>query len=310
MNEYFNALSPDFIFKLNYYFFILLLPIGLTGNILSFYICNTKKLTRTKLGFFIKLMAITNILKLLFMVFFQYSDIIFDYDLINYSDNWCKIIQYLRRIIRKLSPYIEILMTIDRFIALFYHKSRSFSITNSLFIKCFFGILVFFFIIDSPNLFTYKLDLSIKKCVPNPKTEFFNDISASIVRIFIPFTIMLSLNIILSRKIFKTKSKITSKKIRANFTINVISINFLFLILNLPLSIFFVYKLIYLGPKKYSNNSNSLETIFTICYGISTLYYASLFFINFLSNKLFYRATINKIKYFSFSRLINSNFKR
>lgn len=306
MNKYITTQSSNFVFQINFYFLTFLLPIGLAGNILSFYICSTKKLTRTKLGFFIKLMAIANVLKLIYMIFFQYPDVFFSYNLTKRSDNWCRIIMYLRRVIRKLSPYIEILMTIDRFIAIFYYKNHTLSTKNSFFIKFFIGILFFFLVIDSPNLFTYKLDSNIKKCVPDPKAEFYNDISASIFRIFIPFTTMLILNIILSRKIFKTKSKITSKKIRSNFTVTVISLNFMFLILNLPLSIFFIFKLVYLGPKNYSDSTDLLETIFAICYDISTLYYASLFFVNFFKNKLFYKATIDKFKCINYPKMINS----
>ncbi|RNA01266.1 apelin receptor-like [Brachionus plicatilis] len=221
MNKSYNFTRTNLVSQMNFYFLIIVIPIGLAGNIFSYFICTTKKLTKTKLGFFIKLMSITNVLKLLYMMFFQFSDIILDYDLTSQSDYLCKMILYFRRIIRKLSPYIEILMTLDRFIAVFYRKTYPLTAKNNFYTKCFIGIILFFIIIDLPNLFNSKIDQNTKKCVSNPKVEFFNDLSALSFRIFIPFILMLTLNIILSRKVFKTKSKISSrsKRLRANFTI-------------------------------------------------------------------------------------------
>lgn len=317
-------------FRINYYFILIVVPIGIITNVFSIVISIRKNMNKTNMGFFNISMALGNILQLCFYSFVLGAEIWFNFNLANFSDFTCKSINFSRRIIRQIPPLIETIMTIDRFVNVFYPKR--FTLMNK---KSFLLLLItisclIFALIDISNLFYYleiKYQFSadstsyktIKHCTGTSLIMELSDIGAILLRTILPFMIMLILNILIIKRILKTRLRSTSVNYRVNncyslssrtykrqyqYTLTVIGMNGTFLLLNFPLAFLIITKYVYLRYYQitYLYNLDLFNLIFTIFYSISTLHYASLFFINIFCNNLFYNEIrmiiISRIKFF------------
>lgn len=293
MND--SELEHKFIFlhhQVTYYFIIYITPIGIVGNIITVLISIRKNLNKTNMGFFYITMAVTNLMQLLFYVFIQESHEVFKYNPLIESDFSCKILMYIRRIIRQASPLIEAIMTFDRLLSVyiprktFFHKWQFMLILFSI-------ILGLFSVINISNLFFYVESIfdpyenrTELYCTSSTFNMELTDVTSTVLRTFIPFVTMLLFNILIAKKMMGSKAKIAAsgKSLRRQyqFTITVIGMNGFFLILNLPLSIYFIIK--YFGIKYLAIIG---EFVYAIVYCLSTLHYASLFFICIFCNSIF-----------------------
>lgn len=246
-------------------------------------------------------MAVANLLQLIFYIFVQESNEIFTYDLTIESNFSCKISMFLRRVIRQISPLVETIMTLDRFLSVYFPK-KSFFHKRVFMSILIIGFLTSFAFIDIGNLFFYleiKFNKTTNQTVSSCKSEKFisefSDLTATILRTILPFLVMLVFNILIAKKMINSRSKIasSSKSLRKQyqFTITVTGMNVVFLFLNLPLSIFFIMKYC-----KISSFSLQEEFIYAVVYAISTLHYSSLFFIGLICNSIFLNEILTTLR--------------
>jgi hypothetical protein len=104
-----------------FYYLVILMPVGLATNLLSIMIFARTPLNSTTMGAYSSFLGLGNIAALLFFTFIQNSILTLGgINLLTTSDLACRLIYLSRRTIREISPMIETLLTVDRFIEVFY----------------------------------------------------------------------------------------------------------------------------------------------------------------------------------------------
>lgn len=289
---------------INYYFILIIVPIGIVTNMICILIFSRSNMNKTNMGFFNILLALSNILTLLFYMFLQNSSSLFGYDLSLSSDLCCKLYFYLRRNIRELAPTIECLLSFDRFINVCYPKRFNIFANKIFRLKLILFVLFVLAVLNIENLFFYlnvKYTNSsggkireIRVCTASESILIASDMISAVLRTFIPFVIMTVLSTCIITKVIAIKRNLNkSKKHKSmkkeyQFTITIISMNISFLLMSLPEAIGYILKNFYFLQS--SNNDESyyiVNFVFKISYIVSTSHYCVLFFFNFFHNILF-----------------------
>ncbi|CAF0720375.1 unnamed protein product [Brachionus calyciflorus] len=169
------------------------------------------------MGFYNKCIGCANIIQLLFFMFIQNSEVLFNYNLLLTSNHMCKIIYYFRRIFRQLTPIIETTMTFDRFINIYFPNRFSFINKKSFIISLILLLIFIFGVVDLLNLsynlqvrLVYSNDYTVKnvtKCTSSKTVRQYTDIGATILRTVIPFCTMLILNGLILKQLLVSKNK-------------------------------------------------------------------------------------------------------
>ena len=116
--NYLNSIAPQII----EYPVLVTLPIGIIGNMFSFFIYTRPNLNKkTNTGFLYALLCILNIIFMLHFVFVSRPSSLF-----NYAVNLpCGVANYLIRITFCFVPWMQVIISFDRLIAVvFPHKKK------------------------------------------------------------------------------------------------------------------------------------------------------------------------------------------
>ena len=119
--DYLNTVSNSIL----HYPVLVTLPIGIIGNVFSFFIYTRPNLNKkTNTGFLYASLCIANLLFMLYFVLVFQSNILFNYTVILP----CGVVTYLLRISFCLAPWMQVIISFDRFIAVVYpHKQKQMS---------------------------------------------------------------------------------------------------------------------------------------------------------------------------------------
>ena len=296
--------------QINYWFEMITSPIGVCLNLISMYIFSRPSLNKTNMGFFYLNITFWNVIVLLFSFFLINSKITLGYDLSITSDTACALVWFIRRVTRLFPPWIEVLVTFDRYLFIFYTNRFNFIRVKRNISYIIIGIFVLLLFQSIPNLFfrtSESKDIEnqsngsyiVIKCSGSKNLSIVSDTISLFIKTIIPSLIMLILSLIIIKKIKNQKKKLKYKSNRdtrtfkeIQFTISIIGMNMVFLVLNLPLSIMNPVKSLY----NYLNEQNekdslasSINLIYTITFQISNLYYSTMFFSFLIFNKIFHR---------------------
>ena len=116
MSTYFSYLN-SVASTIMYYPVLIALPIGLIGNVLSFYIFTRPNLNKkTNTGFLYAWLCIANLVFMLYFVLVFRSTSLFGYRV--YLA--CGLQNYLVRLAYCLVPWMQVIISFDRFIAVVY----------------------------------------------------------------------------------------------------------------------------------------------------------------------------------------------
>lgn len=100
-----------------YYPLLVALPIGVLGNVLSFYIYTRPNLNKkTNTGFLYAWLCLLNLIFMLFFVLVSQSFTLFDYRI----SLPCGMANYLLRLISCFVPWMQVIISFDRFISVIY----------------------------------------------------------------------------------------------------------------------------------------------------------------------------------------------
>ena len=254
--EKFSTYLNDLGNKIDYYFALVTIPIGIIFNTISVFIFLRKNLNKTNMGFFNFCLSISNSFTLIYFIFVSDSKILFNYDLTNKNDVLCRIILFARRVLREISPWIEVLITFDRLIYVKFPTRFKFMHKKLILAEIMGFMLLILSVISIENFFhsiktTVKIIpvLTSKNMTNNTitKSDFSStctgsndillasDLISIILRTFIPIITMVVLNYILITFVLHTKSKIKNNQNKAycsrqlNFTLTVIAMDTYFL---------------------------------------------------------------------------------
>lgn len=306
----FQAYYTNITNEINYWFILTVLPIGIITNTLSIYVFTRRALfEKTMMGFYYTNIAVWNVFTLVYQLFVMQYQNLFGFDLYAASEASCKIIYLFRRSIRHIPGSIECMLTLDRFFDVYYPTRFHKIIKNKKIVFCF--ILFVFLvlnIISIENLFYYiqytytnkttgnRTVLSVsKKCTATRAISNACDLITTLIRTHIPFIIMITLNLLISRRLYKSKSNLggsskrpDARKKENQFTRTVLLFNFTFLAFNLPLSIIYIMKITYsyisITPTRISV---LIQFAYDMVYMLATALYACFFFVSLAFNKLF-----------------------
>ena len=301
MSEISNTSYTEYIFEiqrvLNIHLALAFLPFGILLNLFSIYVFTRKKFQNNKfsyLSIWLILVETNSVLT----GFFPYKFLpAIGIDFYLSSELNCKILTYVRRICIQSASWSQVTCALDRFLSvkfpnkidLLKNKWKNVFIITTL-------ILCSLSIVNIGNLF-YKLDSTLKNnitqtaCIATLEGYFVTDMLSVLMRNILPFTLMLSLNVIIAKEFIQSKNKLgknSNNQREWQFTFTIICTNCIFFLLQIPLLVMYIIDNIYrIYPSSNENQKAAIVLALDIATFVSFLNNILPFCINVTFNKLF-----------------------
>ena len=292
--------------QINLYSSLVFFTIGFVFNSISLIIFNRGPFKKLGIGFLFTILTFLEIGSIIdgWVIYLLPPSLNFTIE--GLSDFTCRFLTYLRRVILHCTSWSHVIITLDRYLTVkFSQKFINYKTKKNMVIT---HLVVFTIIalIDIENLFyemkiTNSISNSTKNsnstivkitstCTANYAISFSSNLVSVLLRNFLPFLIMIILNIAMCLMIFESKKKIKnrSQKKEMNFTISVMALNFIFFVFYTPLSISYImvgyYQYSVVVPNWFLSEINFINNITIV---LSFIYNSIPFFINFMFNKIF-----------------------
>ena len=238
-------------------------------------------------------------------IIFKYMPFAFNFDPIIISNIGCQIYDFFNYALDALSPWCLVYISIEKFISIAYPGKRLiFKKKNNQII--FFIILCLFNFIYHLNI-PFSVDIEIIDNKSNYSICFFNSYENQLITsnmdlinyILIPFFLMILFSLLLIGSIFKTRSRVDinnsdreHKRLRQDIKValSLLLMNFIFILLNLPLEISLLL------PSSYYNFD--IYVLLSYIFNISS---AINFYLILLTNSLF------RQEFYSLFKIIRKN---
>lgn len=197
-----------------YYSTIITLPIGIIGNLFSFYIYTRPNLNKkTNTGFIFAWFCLLNLVLILYFSFVFRSSSLFGYNVTLPTPCSLRYIVYMLRSIWCCVPWIQVLASFDRFIFVVYPLKKHVMSKKWVLFLILFGILLFVAAINSANIVTFTRTFTFMGfvftfCSQTDDANIATTVLTIVSRIYIPFACMLTLNLIVLRRLRKSKIRV------------------------------------------------------------------------------------------------------
>jgi hypothetical protein len=312
--------------EINYWIQIITVPLGILFNLTSLYIFSRPNLNQTNMGFFYLNITAWNTIALLFSFFLIDSKVVFGYDLSLMNDISCASVWFLRRFVRFVSPWLEVLITVDRYIFI-CHTNKFQFLKSKLYLSIIILTICVCLLLQSvPNLYykiyitneiknlTNKTSLNvIRECKTTKEIALITDLIPLFVKVLIPMIVMVVLSVLLIRKVKEKKFKNNYKKSsnsnnskELQFALTIIGMNAIFISINLPLSFMNSFRSVYNNLLSKQINSIIATTVINFLYSLSfqiaNLYYSFMIFSYLIFNKLYLNEFLNLFKSIKITR--------
>jgi hypothetical protein len=264
-------------------------------------------------------LSFLSMLASIFTMFVLSSKTLIGYDLSIISNTSCVLVSFFRRVIREAPCWVDVLITIDRYLLICYNNKIQFMTKRKNLIFILLLILVVL-IVKSVETFYYQLNYTFKvvngsntssqivstiSCTSSKANLLLTNMLTALFRSIIPSIIMIVLSWFLVKKVHEKQNNM--KKIHQNFnhtnsekkgnkketifTACIISMNTLFVLLNFPYAIMNVYKTICLNYIQIQDplTVSIVKNVYTLAFDLANLYYSTMFFSFIYFNKLFYK---------------------
>ena len=270
--QFLSKLSTD----INNNFLIASSAIGIPSNLFSIFIFARLINTKTNMGFLYVWQTVIDFLLLTLNLFVFRSQVIFGKSLSSQGEFACRFIQILRRFFTTSSSWIPVMITFDRFIFVCYGNNQRLKFMKRKRTLTGFILVVFVLIIifNIPSLF-YYISLT-GSCTSSALLDIIADTINIVLRTFLPFGVMLILNVIMIRKIFDA-SRTTFKQNRlskkeSHFTVAVMAYDVYFFVLNFPLCIYYIFY----DVNNFKGAVKANDLVFTASYNVASAISGSL----------------------------------
>nr|QVK45697.1 G protein-coupled receptor [Proales similis] len=227
-------------------------PLGILLNLISFYAFSRRNLNRTNMGILYMWQTAVDTFLLFISALFIGLSFGLGIRLETTSDLWCRLLSLLRRFAVHASSWMSIFITFDRFLFINFPLGLSQPRQNrkrrlSALITIMFACII---LINSANLLFSLEEIEIRqnnltivqrRCMPTPLVAVVSDTISILMRTYIPFGVMLALDILILLRLRVLKrgvGAITQREI--SFTFTVLASDCIFLLFNLPLSIAYI----------------------------------------------------------------------
>ncbi len=275
---------------------------GLFGNLMGFLVLLRRQLNKIGPIYIYRLLFVMDTIYLLCIIP-KYLQFGFNINMDNISAFWCKFNRYFVYSYDAISPMLRVYISIEKYICIRHPNEKLLLNKNKNQIVFFIAVLAF-------NIFYYLSVVFYQDLVnhypainlngSNQSREIFCDfISTSsqfvislmdfVNLIAVPFAFMITFSILLVRAIFVSRNRVmksyTSKENKSfqrdiRLAVTLISLNLIYLILNLPLAVIVF-------------SSDFTDFIFMMCIYLFLASYAVNFYIILLTNSLFRRQFID-----------------
>lgn len=286
-----HAVFLDYIVR---FLIIFAIITGLIGNILQFRIYSKKSLKKYSFTFYFRITSIVDLFITLHLIKL-YLDVQFNYRLYEQSNFLCKFVTYSIYAAGAISAWTLVAMSLDRLVTIVFPRKflflfkKNYQVIILVLIFALNGAYYSFLFVDlnilNANLTIYENKSTILRyCNLNEhmKMHWLDLANAAVV----PFTLMIMINIIILRYIFKSRKKINicpnarlSRRDR-KFSITSISLNLIFLLLNAPTNI---YSIVHEYQKIDVHLHKLLDTTFLLMFYSN---YALNFYLQILVNSI------------------------
>jgi hypothetical protein len=295
---------------------IVAIVLGTIGESISIVIFFNKKFMATSFAFYNISVSVIDIL-IFYIGCLKFVLQANTSDPLSSSMFWCKSLSFLIRPMLEIASWIQLLMTLDRF--LFMHFTSRFKWIRKFSVQiAMVSILaVAFLLFHSPVAFFYghfeaineteNVTSSLLVCYTDPYQYYvviLNDFGLFFIFCTIPFTIMFFLTISISISFIKMKKKSKSKMSSKNrkeyrFAFAIIFQNIIFLIFTLPLSTLWpVMNLKVIGVLQFSDEDAAVLDILLATFNfLMYFYFASKFLVNIIFNSLYRQIFIETFIY-------------
>ncbi|RNA03201.1 Neuropeptide capa receptor [Brachionus plicatilis] len=235
-----------------FYLSISLLPLGIVFNTIEIVIFQMGKFQKTTMGFFFSINSSLNIITILYLLTFVPSAT-FSIYLHLQSDTSCKVYYFLLRSLYQASSWLNVVITADRLLFILFPNRFKFQKNKKILTIILLGVFGIILILNIPNLMLYRNVILTKQpnsqtlmtiyCTAQPKILIARDILLISMRTFIPFILMLFMNLLLVYKVKKTRDRLKRSHNMRNefrFVFTVIATTFIFLVIFVPNVIYIV----------------------------------------------------------------------
>lgn len=291
--------------QINNYFMIIYICLGVPFNLISLVIfsrltAQTTAKTTSRMGLLHTAQSAFNLLTILITFFFvRGSTLVFGgVSLIDESDALCKLSMFMRRYPLHVCSWMAVLVTFDRFVYVLYQQRFRFMRKRRVLAGLIGTILVSMAFVDAPN-FAYYLTPDTGGCVAETYVIIVSNIISILMRTYVPLALMLVFNVIMIRKKVAKKlslqqqpsSDLRRRRKEHQFTVSVMSFDFLFILTHFPLSVFYIVYDVKLYSNGFQNEDPSVATIYFLVLNVlsnwSLLNQTFAFFVYVSFNKIF-----------------------
>lgn len=296
--------------SINFYFSAVLVPVGIVFNLLTILIFQTRSFYNTNIRIYYTVLGIHDIFALFNSIFFLQLFPSLGYNFDTISNLLCKFILLWRRIAIQSPSWVQVIITLDRYKTICHSKSSKNETKRSIILKIL-GLLVFMFFLNMVHLWYSLKETVVQTSVfDNTTNEFFNltkvnrvctapnrillttDIITVLFRSYIPFFVMLIMNLRMSFVFFRSRQKFklhgSMNKKEYYFTFTVITMNFTFFFLYFPWSVWYLLNRLFTNQMKNSIYLNSaIVMLRSFSFSMAYMNNFSSFFLNLTFNKIF-----------------------
>jgi hypothetical protein len=289
---------------------IILISIGTVGNLFTIYVYTRKYFHRASLAFYYTCLALVDLLILYFGLIKFFLNAMNYTNLILYSEFTCKFFTTIIYILQQFSSWILVLASLDRYLLI--NTERYFLFTRSKKFRYYsitsIGLLLV--LLNAPNMIYLTISVSnltisnnqtssssiiqIKECLLKENPYFNNrtaDVLDLLVFAIIPFVLMTLCTYLISKSIFDSKIKFvkTRKRLKREyqFSVTIMSVNIIFLILNLPICVLLILRNFQDDKRITFEQVVVFDFAFAITNTISYINFSSSFLIHLTMNRLF-----------------------
>lgn len=291
-----------------FYLSVSLFPLGIVTNTIEIAIFQMGKFHKTTMGFFFTINATLNIITIVYLLIFIPAAVFNNYLHLS-SDFSCKVYYFFLRLLYQASSWLQVIITADRLLFILFPNRFKFQKNKKILSIILLGVFFCISLLNIPNLMLYRnVILSHQPnnqtiitiyCTAQPQVLIARDILLISFRIFIPFILMLLMNLTLIFKVKKCRKKIKiNRNIRNEFrfVFTVIATTFIFLSIFIPNIVYIILS------DKFQNNQNIKQ---------KQTYNAFLVLLETLSSLgYFFNYSLNILAQLIFNQVFNQQFCR
>lgn len=307
-NEYreFYLKLEEFDKSLNLIYPLLIMFLGLIGNTFTIYIFSKKCFRKCSIGTYYSYLSLIDSLILVLGSTRFFLEANNQINITTLSNLTCKFFTSTMYILQQISAWILMFASLDRIFLVKVPPVLIFKNVKKLKIFVILATTLFLIFLNIPNIMFLEIKhkdikqynrsiINVKYCELTDGS-FFNNNVADIIDLFlfaiIPFVVMLISSIIISRIIFFSKRKFYRTNMKKNkrdyqFAITILAMNFLFLILNLPICLHLLFRNFTDESKREYNERVLYNIVYTISNILSYLNFSNSIFVNLALNHLF-----------------------